>query len=345
LTRLGVPRYQRYGGAKGKVIARAGGWGISSLGAIVHNPVYKGAGVVDSRYGELERPASVLVDTVTWERAQRALVSNRSLSKKNAKNDYLLRGLVKCGLCGLTFVGTTNTGVRKYRCNANAGRANSRPEGRCPASQIDADRLEETVWHEVRAFVDDPGPYIEQAQRDLRARLADASEDDERRRALARDLAGKEQERERILDLFRRGRITAAECDRDLDKVAAEAREIREMLDALRARAEMAAASEAYLSDVGSALGKMQDRVEEIERTNDTAAMRELIELLVPHIVLQTEMLSGGKVRQRKQASLRLTLAYRSESTVVSIKHWPGARRWKRPASSSRSGGSTVGSG
>jgi site-specific DNA recombinase len=342
LTALGVPRFQRYGGKRGRVIERDGGWGLSSLGAIIHNPTYRGAGVVESRYGDLERPAPALVDVVTWERAQRALVTNRSLSKKNAKNEYLLRGLVKCGWCGLTFVGTTNTGVRKYRCNANAGRANSRPEGRCPASQVHADRLEEIVWQEVRAFVDNPGPYIEQAQRDLRERIATAGQAEEQRKRLVTELAGKEQERERVLGMFRRGRITSEEAERELDAIASEAGQIRDLIDSLRVRVEMAAAQEAYLSDVGAALVKMQDAVQEIEETNDWKRKRELIELLAPRIVLQTEILGVVKVRQRKQASLHLTLAFRSESAVVPIRHSPGARHSRGPGSSSRSGGFTA---
>jgi len=319
LTALGVPRARRYGGPKGKVIERTGGWGLSLLAGIVHNPVYKGTAVVESRYGEIERPAPALVASDTWERAQQALTQNRSLSKKNAKNDYLLRGLVTCGLCGRAFVGGTNSNGRMYRCSTNAGRATARPKGRCTASQIHADRLEGAVWKEVRDFIDHPEEYIADAQRELRARLADSGQDDFRRKALARELAGKEQERERVLDLFRRGRITTAECDRDLDKVAAETREIRELLDTLRIRAEMAAASEAYLSDVGAALVQMRENVEEIERTNDRAAMRRLIELLAPDMVLQTDTVEAVKVRQRKRMSLRLRLAFRSETAVVSI--------------------------
>ena len=122
-----------------------------------------------------------------------------------------------------------------------------------------------------------------------------------------------------MLDLFRRGRITAAECDRDLDKVAADSREIREMLDALRARAEMAAASEAYLSDVGAALAQMHGSVDEIEETNDWQRKRQLIELLVPRMIVRTEITGttpGG--RRRKKTRLCLTLAYREKEAVVS---------------------------
>lgn len=344
LTALGVPRRQRYGGARGRVIERVSGWGLSSLGSIIHNPIYKGAGVVESRFGEVVRPAEPLVDHETWEGAQRALVRNRSLSKKNAKNEYLLRGLVKCGLCGLTFVGTTTSGVRKYRCNANGGRANSRPEGRCQAASIDADRLESLVWHEVRQFVENPGEAVEVARQQIRERLAASSKGEEQRKRLAAELAGKETERERILGLFRRGRITSDEAERELDSIAREAAQLRELLDSLRLQAQMAEAQETYLVDAGAMLARVRGRVDEIEAANDRAAKRELIELLAPRIVLQTDILGIAKVRQRKRATIHLTLAFQPENTVVSTMRSPGVRRWKRPGSSLRSGASTVGS-
>jgi hypothetical protein len=216
---------------------------------------------------------------------------------------------------------------RQYRCNSNIGPLSVIKGKRCVAATVDANRLEAAVWQEVRAFVDHPEEYIAEAQQQLRARLEDVSRGDAERKRLVRELAGKEQERERVLDLFRRGRITAAECDRDLDKVAAETRELREMLDMLRTRAEMAAASEAYFSDVGAILARMRGRVEEIERTNDRAAMREQIELLAPGLAIETECLGVAKVRERKRPHLRLTLAFRSDIAVVPITPCSGSTR------------------
>jgi len=97
LTALGVPRRQRYGGKAGRIIERTCAWGISSLSTIIHNPVYKGEGILDSRYGTMARTVPALVDSETWERAQRATLDSRRLSKKNAKNTYVLRGIIQCG--------------------------------------------------------------------------------------------------------------------------------------------------------------------------------------------------------------------------------------------------------
>ena len=121
-----MPKRQRYGGKDGRIRERAGQWRISSMTTILHNPMYKGEGVLDSQYGRIERPAPALVDAQTWQRAQDALKRNRCLSTKNAKNSYLLRGLVRCDNCGHGYTGTTTASTRagelvrsrRYRCNS-----------------------------------------------------------------------------------------------------------------------------------------------------------------------------------------------------------------------------------
>lgn len=324
LSALGIPRVQRYGGKASKKIERDGDWSYATIQAMIHNPMYKGTGIVDAKAGTVERPTEALVDPHTWSRAQVAVTRNRVLSTKNAKHEYLLRGLVKCAHCGRSYSGTVNGTSRQYRCNSNIGPLSVVKGKRCHAATVVADRLEATVWAEVRALIEHPDEYIADAQRELRARLADAGQHEAERRSLSRELAGKEQERERVLDLFRRGRITADECDRDLDKVTAEAREIRALLDGMRARAEMATASEAYLADVGAALAQYRDELDEIERTNDRPKMRRLIEVFAPGIVIETELLGIAKVRERKRARLRLTLAFQSKAEVVAITRSPG---------------------
>jgi site-specific DNA recombinase len=321
LSALGVPRLQRYGGANGRVMERTGRWGLSTLASIIHNPIYKGAGVLQSRHGVVERPAEPVVDAETWDRAQGALTRNRNLAKKNSKRNYLLRGLVKCAHCGFTYTGAGQSGRPSYRCNGSAGLSGVNDRDRCIGGQVSALALETAVWGEVRGFIDDPGEAIKQAQQQLRERLAAASTTEEQRRRLTVELSGKEQERERVLTLFRRGRITPDEAERELDLIAREATEIHQLIDSLRVQSEMATAQEAYLSDVGAALVRMRGRVEEIEAANDRVAMRELIELLVPKMVLRTEAVGQKRIRQQKRVTLDLSLAFSPEREVVSIKN------------------------
>lgn len=334
LTTLAVPCQKRYPKSKGRSKAKLSGpaplrteWALTTLAKMLHNALYKGAATVDSQHGTVERPGDGLVSAETWEAVQVALTRNRNLSKKNAKRDYLLRGLMRCGMCGKSYAGAAKhsgpTERLVYRCIGD-GSASAVAGRRCAAGSISADLLEATVWDAVREYVEHPEEYIATAQRELRAQLADAGQNDAERRTLSRELAGKEQERERVLDLFRRGRITVAECDRDLDKIAVEAREIRTLVDAMRTRAEMATASEAYLSDVGAALAQMRGRLAEIEASQDRAEMRAVIELIVTRLVLHTELLGVVNVRMRKRVELEIGLAFQEERSIVSLTATPG---------------------
>jgi site-specific DNA recombinase len=316
LTDLGVPKVSRY---SRKTVERGGPWRLGTFSSILHNPLYKGEGELDSRFGAVARGVPPLVDADTWERAQSALISNRNLATKNAKGEYLLRGIVRCYHCKQ---GYTAAGARgAYRCNGANSHRGRMPGARCIGAAVSIAALDAAIWREVRAFVADPAAAIEDAQQQVRDRLASVADDEERRRALRATLAATDAERERVRFQFRKGWITAAEAEADFEAVAAEEAQIRSLLAALETRATLAAAQEAHLSEVGAGLSRMRERVEEIERTDDRAGKRYLIELLVSKLEIETEPLGvkeGGR-RQRNAVRARVRLAFRAEPAVVSV--------------------------
>ena len=192
-------------------------WALSSLRAMIHNPFYCGEGRNNSRYaGDGTRPVPALVDAETWQQAQAALLRNRKLSKRGAKNFYLLRGLVKCTHCGGGYVGSPGAdGNPIYRCVSQCGTREYAT--RCDAKSLRADWLEDAVWQECRRFILNPGEALTEARRKMRERMADAAGFEQQRRDLLHTLAGKEGERERVLTLYRRGKISDLEAETQLD--------------------------------------------------------------------------------------------------------------------------------
>ena len=64
-------------------------------------------------------PVTPIIDAATWEKAQQLLKQNAVGSKRNnSKNDYLLRGLVVCGLCGSMAPGHVSNHKTYYSCGA-----------------------------------------------------------------------------------------------------------------------------------------------------------------------------------------------------------------------------------
>ena len=317
LNALGLQPVKRFPPTKrhpdGKVLVITDTWSPARLANIIHNPMYKGEGQFDSKAGTITTPAPALVDAKTWGAAQAALTRNRSLSKKNAKWFYLLRGLITCGDCGMGFSGwAAGKAGHKwpcYRCNGQITSARPDPEKQCGAKLLGANRIESLVWADCGEWIRNPGERLAEAQRELRERLTRVAGMEGRQRQLIAQMAEKDGERERVLGLYRRGRITTAEAEKELDAIARETTDPREMLEALRTQEAIATAQEAHLTDVASGLARLRDRVEEIEVMDDpdakAAAKREIIELLASRITVHTE--GSGRA---KRAEVTATYAF-----------------------------------
>ena len=164
--------------------------------------------------------------------------SNQVFGPRNAENQYLLRGLIKCGLCNLTYVGMTNRDRAQsrmyYRCNGkqNARGIYGERGQRCPSKDVRGEGLEELIWADVEAFLRDPGPVLQQLQKQLGGDAPNAAARVSRPQ-LEANLNAKDEERARVLALFRRGRISDAELDAQLDEIAAEEDTLRRSLAGL----------------------------------------------------------------------------------------------------------------
>jgi site-specific DNA recombinase len=168
----------------------------------------------------IAREVPAIVTEVVWLKAQKTLKSNVLFSKRNASHQYLLRGLAKCGLCGLTYIGlATRRPSGKtdfyYRCNGKHGTrgiygANGK---RCPSKDVNGDFLEQSVWSDVEDFLRHPGTVIELLRQRMAAERAGSKRSRERLARLEDSLGGKITERDRILSLFRKGRISEKDLD------------------------------------------------------------------------------------------------------------------------------------
>jgi len=94
-----------------------------------------------------------------FEAIQRQLARNRELSPRNQKFSYLLRGHVYCQQCRRKYYGVPERGKRYYRCS---GRSSVLAFGNpCHNRGVNADELEEQVWHIVISDILEPGAVVE----------------------------------------------------------------------------------------------------------------------------------------------------------------------------------------
>jgi site-specific DNA recombinase len=219
---------------------------------------------------------------------------------------------VRCAGCDHSYVGATgNNSGRVYRCHSHT--ESRRGQKRCDAKILSADWLEAAVWEECRRFILNPGDALDEARRKLRERMTVSAGFEERRRNLLGQLAEKETERERVLTLFRRGTISDAEVERELDAIAKEAAGVRELVESLRAQTALIEAQEAFLTDSAALLGRLQDDLADIDATNDLARKREVIGRYVRQITVETRRVEPRKL----EADVRVFLRLKPESIAV----------------------------
>ncbi|MDP9365381.1 MAG: recombinase family protein [Chloroflexota bacterium] len=97
-----------------------------------------------------------IVDDAIWERAQGQLDRNKTTARRNAKREYLLRGLVTCPSCGRRWTGRykNHLGRAYYRCPTTEGEP---WRNDCTAQfGIEQGRLESGVLAAVKSFLLDP---------------------------------------------------------------------------------------------------------------------------------------------------------------------------------------------
>ena len=117
--------------------------------------------------------------------------------------------------------------------------------------------------------------------------MADATRFEAKRRLTLDALAEKETERERVLTLYRRGKIDADEAERELDAIAREAGQLREDLESMRAQSALLDIQETHLAEMAMLLARLREELDAIDATNDLTRKREVIEAYVRQITVK----------------------------------------------------------
>ena len=296
---LGIPTaYRRAGrGVRGKRTRET--WHSGHVRNLVVNPVYKG----ELQYGRrsakpngreiISAPVTALVSEETWNAAIATLKRNR-IAANNSRHTYLLRSLIRCGVCGLSFCGTWTRGPR-YRCNGSMAHR-GQFAGKCIGASIKGELLEDTVWSDVSHFLTNPDELIDELLAESSDQRAQAVAEAERASLLANRSAVQDR-RKRAIDLYTRAKLS----DDEFDAIAADVEQELKTLDDRLAGLEPAddPLDDAVSDDV---LAEFRHRL--AEDLSD-AERREIVQLLVRRITVHTTLTDRG----RKQ--VRVVIDYR----------------------------------
>lgn len=288
--------------------ATAGIWWPGRIRNTLVNPTYKGVHFFGSqskkRREVIERQVPAIVSEETWNGAQKTLQKNRFMASRNGKRQYLLRCLIRCAKCGLTFSGSCDHGKRAfYACNGKGQLRGTfgRRGMLCPSKAISAE-IEEVVWADIEGFLRNPGAVLEtlaQNQNGLEQNKADLNREME---LIANRLAASDGERDRVLTLYRRGTIGSDLLDRQMADIEKERRELAGALE--RARQELGGLDTAT-SAADSADSLLRELNERLSQPLTFELKREIVETLVEGLVVETIEEDG-----RKQAVVHVTYKF-----------------------------------
>lgn len=288
-----------------------GKWHNTDIGVILKNTTYKGeyrwrkrrsrkheGSIVgwDKTPVEEQFVAHVpaIVSAEQFDNVQLILRENFNQAKRNSKRTYLLSGLITCGICGRKFVGhgSRGSGRRKDQFYYHCFSMINHKVGTCGNRGVRVDQIEERVWSDIEGFARDPLPVIEELVTNLRER-------DQEQLSLAEEQARvhststvKSEERERIITLYRRGRISEEETDRELSRLELELTSLSGERDRLFARQLRAQEIQNNLVNVDSLLVRLASEVKVAEE----ARRVEIVRALVSEITVNARNEGGRRV-------------------------------------------------
>lgn len=113
-------------------------------------------------------PCPAIITRELFDTVQERLAYNRRWTANGAKRFYLLKSLLRCGLCGLAYV-SHNIHGRKYRGRKykdtryyECASCTHRDYEYCRNVRLNADRIERAVWGEIESFILSPSHVIDQ---------------------------------------------------------------------------------------------------------------------------------------------------------------------------------------
>ena len=241
-------------------------WGPSTIWAILRNPAYTGQAAYGRRRvtGTPAKPMRVTrqrgrhsgrsayqhVGPEHWLRipvpaliteeqhalAQELLERNSRLSPRNTRQPSLLQGILVCRECGHSYYRSSTRSKagnvhHYYRCSgADSFR---RPEGRvCAARPVRIDEIDELVWTQVLALLENPELINAEIERRL-ATLRAEHPASHRRDGLHRDLTRAQNALRRLIDGYQEQLITLEELRARMPELRKREATLRAELDAL----------------------------------------------------------------------------------------------------------------
>jgi site-specific DNA recombinase len=260
-------------------------WSPPTVRCIVHQSAYSGTHRVKTDGGQslISREVPAKVDRGLQDHATAMLAENKRYPDRKNDRNYLLRGLVRCKVCGFACTGRTSTSNGKkysyYGCTANRGdRGAAANAARYPAHRapsVSAPWLEELVWGDVKQFLENPGETLER----VREHLAEADKAVElvaRHADLTKRLTTKQAEKDRYVRLYAQDHISEDDLESYLLDLKNQIDNLRLLIESIEADLSRSTEERITAESTEAWLLTLRERLAEIEEDTPEAFAKRL---------------------------------------------------------------------
>lgn len=193
---------------------------------LLQRPIYTGR---LNNVGELvSGDHEAIIDIETFERVQNEVKTRRE--GRAPIGDYLLSGLLRCGLCGgpVIHVWANKRRYQYYACRAQHVRAKD-ANNDCSLGYIPKIKLEQWIVQKLKALSLD----LESVQQELTTQNTGSTRDEEMIASLQKQLESIEEKLERWFDAFEQGLLNPGQLKNRIDALEEEKKAITFRLDEL----------------------------------------------------------------------------------------------------------------
>lgn len=250
-------------------------------------------------------------------KAQAVLRSNQIEAMRNTKNQYLLRSLLKCQCCGLTYVGIHYPGSKRalkgfYVCTGKQVYKGPM-QGKCTSKNLPQYWIEDLVWRDCLAFINQPGEALQEIAAAREVKQTEKIDLETEITLIQKSIDDKDVERQSILDLFRKSIITFTDLEKQIHKINQEKEILEQRIKEIRTSLQV---DRDYSTKVMNAFQLLTSLRNKLDDNPSFETRREIVKALVQRIQVHTTPSVGSK---RPRASVTVQYCFAKDIIYTDI--------------------------
>ena len=273
-------------------------WRPTRIFNLVRNTVYMGV----HQYGKrttrerkiIERQVPAIVTEEVYTKSIENMKSNKVSSTRNTKyDDFTLKGLLVCSLCGRKYHGTRSVSKklsdgsviynRYYLCNGNNNIYLWHGEEGCKTRYVKADQVESIVWGRCHEVLKNPNSLSIEARKESKNYDVEIE-------MLKKQLLPLESEKEKVTHLYRKGFINALEVEKQFGDIEKQQKIILAEISKLKDKIKHSKKVDEKIESVKMLLSNYRKNTHGL----DVHEKREIINILVEKVIV-TQTIEGKR--------------------------------------------------